>query len=226
MNALREQRTRARREHQRWIVDFDRREIERRRTTPAFIKRLTPFPVRAARTVLAGVVEDTYATDPKVVALRAFIVETCRRERIELDLGEVPALRYGSAWYRDRVVQCAPINSLLTAAVALHECGHILEPPDRHTRDVMMPDGGHACPQAEVRAWSWAMRQAPFWNRAMHDLMRYCLGTYRPYATGDEARTFDRLMSFKTFAEEVQRRALGLTVKQMLARRLQRLLTN
>lgn len=164
-----------------------------------------PFPVTAARVVLTDWIEQGGARDPKVARLKQFVLDVCRRERITIHFDEVAAMRYGEAWTRDRMIETCPIGSLETAAIALHEVGHCLR-PSATARQVRTRTGHNCCVQNEIAAWRWALDVAPCWERPMHSMLRAGLTSYRRYATPEEQRTIDTLMSFTTYAREKQRR--------------------
>lgn len=169
-------------------------------------------PVILAKRRQADVVETgrIFALDPKVITLWGWVLTTCRRERIQISFNQLPQMRNGSAYAGGvREIYTSPVQSLETAAVAGHEIGHVVDPPNLNAPYTFSAPDVLVSVDGELRAWRWAMRHAPVWERAMHDQMVTSLASYRSYATADEAREIDALSGSLSFARERQRRVVG-----------------
>jgi hypothetical protein len=105
-------------------------------------------------------------TAPAVAALAAHIAELCAAAQVTITW----RTSGGRAWRRTRRIAIAPIRSVITYAVALHEIGHILgpHPPHRLPR--------------EVAAWQWAEAHARPWTPAMAAKRDASLASYRRWA--------------------------------------------
>jgi len=167
-----------------------------------------PVTVTEAQHHLADLVETDafYATDPKVLALAAWVRDVAAREWIEVREDAAPQLRNGDAVRKLRTITIAPIQSLETAVTAAHELGHILGDVNP---DAPWKPGefglGRICVDDELTAWRWVLAHIPIWELAMHQRMTDCLGSYRPHATEDEARQMTALCGQIEFKQTMLR---------------------
>ena len=168
------------------------------------------------------------------VARREVIDGALNRELVDVERGQVPAMRRVISLLAERhnftievreampdgavaFAQCGrrnivipPIVDAETFAVALHEAGHILA--ERCTRraphqpDPTVTRWSH-CLKCETDAWEQAMRLVPF-SKEMHDRLRSALKTYRRSTPGpaSEVQRLDELSGTIAWRLDQQRR--------------------
>jgi hypothetical protein len=146
------------------------------------------YALRASRpTSLAGFYEDLLQREAR--ELHATIVWSA-----------VPVLN-GAAWPDPRLRVLYLPRPVTDAAfsIALHEIGHLVDPPSDKYRSCRRADGVLASlvsPLGECSAWRWARARAGrLWTVECQSALDWALGTYVQYATVDELAAFAALMT-------------------------------
>ena len=116
-----------------------------------------------------------------VAAVRRLVLQMARKETIQIAWIEPGSSERPHAYQAGRFVCIEPIVDFRTAAIALHETAHAIQPlcpktgPHHHDERLT---SSFACLACEAAAWATAMTWFPF-SRAMHDALTRSLNSYR-----------------------------------------------